>query len=84
MGNSDSPVFEARPFMGVTDYKVINSGTAVFKLIDVQSGEILVTTAETNIQPGRIYTLVAKGRRNQSATATNNLGLQLIRNYPNY
>lgn len=84
IGNADTPVFEGSSFLEVTDYMPITSGAAVIKLNDAQTGETLVTTAETTIQPGRIYTYVVRGHRNNTSGSANNLGIQVIRNYPNY
>lgn len=84
IGNADTPIFEDSSFLGVTDYKVVSSGSAVLKLNDSQTGETLVTTAETTIQPGRIYTYVVRGHRNNNSGSASNLGIQVLRNYPNY
>jgi hypothetical protein len=84
IGNGNTPVFEGSSFHNITDFKVVNSGAAVLKLNSGQSGETLVTTAETTIREGRIYTLVIRGRQDNSSGSANNLGIQVIRNYPNY
>ena len=84
MDDDETILFEGSSFQQVTEYKAIDSGAAVLKLTDSQSGETLVTTAETTIRPGRIYTYVVRGRKNNSSGSASNLGIQVVRNYPNY
>lgn len=84
IGDSETPIFESSSFQEVTDYKVVTSGNAVIKLNNAHTGETLVTTAGTSIQPGRIYTYVVRGHRNNTSGSANNLGIQVLRNYPNY
>lgn len=84
ISNVETSIFVGSSFLDVTDYKIVSSGNAIIKLNDAQTGETLVTTAETTIEPGRIYTYVVRGHRNNTSGSANNLGIQVIRNYPNY
>lgn len=84
MGNEETALFESSSFQQVTDYKAVDSGAAVLELKDALSGETLVTTTEIAIQPGRIYTMVIRGYQNSDSETSSSLGIQVIRNYPNY
>lgn len=81
--NGSTPLFGPMDFKEVTDYKVMNSGPVVLKVNEVQSGQTLVASEEVTLHPGRIYTVIIKGGQSIS-TSTEELDIQIIRNYPNY
>ncbi|WP_209330413.1 DUF4397 domain-containing protein [Lunatimonas salinarum] len=85
VGSETEAVFEDQAFGDVSAYKAIDSGRFTLRILDAESGEEeLVSANDISIMAGRIYTLVLRGYQENASGTENRLSLQLLRNYPNY
>ncbi|MCC5936291.1 MAG: DUF4397 domain-containing protein [Lunatimonas sp.] len=85
VGTAVEPVLKDQAFGEVSAYKAIDAGRFALKILDAESGEEeLVSANDISILAGRIYTLVLRGYKENTSGTENRLSLQLLRNYPNY
>lgn len=84
IGNETDGLFEDQTYQEVSDYEEIVGGRLDFHIRAAEDNLELVSAEGINIREGRIYTLVVRGYAEPGSSSSNQLNIQLVRNYPNY
>ncbi len=75
-----NPLFPGIPFKANTAFAQVNPATGIgFAITDSSGKHILATSAKYRIDEGRIYTVVAKGAKSATYTATAAIGVIINR-----
>lgn len=79
-----NPLFQGNEFMQITDFKNVSRGETDLTLMSADGNEEWARLNDVTLREGRIYTLIVRGQKEAESSSQEGLGLQLIRNYPNY
>lgn len=83
MGESGDPIFESAAFRENSGFEKVDGDAYDVVVTATASGDTLLTAKGVNLAGNRVFTLVLKGYKNNTAP-TNKLDLQLLTNYISY
>lgn len=76
-----SPLFSGSTFTEATEYEEVQAGEFGLVVKTTAGGDELVSSANVNLQAGRIYTVALRGYLNPPEGNNNVLSVQLVTNY---
>lgn len=74
------PLFAGQEFKKPSDFVEVDAEESSFGIIPAGGTDELVSVSDINIQPGKFYTIIARGFANPPAENTNELSLEVITN----
>lgn len=77
--DSDSLLFAAQEFKQPSDFLEVDAEQYSFVIKPAGGSDELVSVSDINFQPGRFYTIIARGFANPPAGNNNELSLEVIR-----
>jgi hypothetical protein len=75
-----APMFEAQEFKQASDFVEVDAANSSFVIKPAGQSEELVEVSDTELRPGRFYTIIARGFANPPAGNNNALSLEVIEN----
>ena len=79
-GNTDAPLFADQTFKKATVFKEVSAEKLTFEMKTAGGDDAIVSAPDITLQPGRYYTIIARGFANPPQGNNHGLSLQVVAN----
>jgi hypothetical protein len=79
-GSTDAPLFTGTSFKEASEFTEITADSYAFEVKDSGNKNVILTSNDVTLQPGRHYTILVRGFETPPSGNTNGLSLQVVNN----